>query len=362
MFSPAPMFLKATNLSKNYGNTPVLQDISLEIERGKCLALLGPSGCGKSTLLNILAGLLPADSGSISLDNQTIEDATTGFSSSPQQRRFAVVFQDLSLWPHLTVQQNVAMGLDYLQKSIPRSEKKGRIDNVLQLLGINDLRHRYPSMISGGQQQRVAIARAIVVEPAVLLMDEPLSSLDGKLREDLRSEIAALIHRLEITTVYVTHDFSEAMTVADDVAVMNKGRIEQCAPTDLIRHRPGTTFVASFLGINVIPYDYELEKLKGSDGEPLFPPHPHTTKRGFLLIPREDVTIHEQAKKTGVNHEGLIRWNARCIKNGFSDNRHEVHVRTSKGEVFRGFVNSPLQVDSPVTVEFNPRNVSFVET
>ena len=354
--------LVAENLSKSYGETPVLDGISIGVEKGKCLALLGPSGCGKSTLLNILAGLLPADSGTIRLGMELIEDAERGYFLSPQGRRFSMVFQDLSLWPHLTVAENIAFGLDYLDERLDRQSKEERLDRVLRQVGIYELRNRYPAMLSGGQQQRVAIARAIIVEPAVLLMDEPLASLDIQLREVLRDEIAALIRRLEITTVYVTHDHTEAMTVAHEVAVMRRGRIEQCAPPEEIYRYPATTFVASFLGsANHFPFTYELEDLRDEQGQALFPPHPPGSERGYLMIHREAVRVFPVSQARDFPGDGMIRWKALCVKNCFVGARHEVHAVTRKGEVFRGFTPHPVPLDCEVYVQFDPQEVIFVQ-
>ena len=353
-------YLQVDRITKSFGDTLVLNDVSFALERGKCLALLGPSGCGKSTLLNIVAGLLPADSGRLLLDGKVIEDPSLDISCSAQKRRFAVVFQDLSLWPHMTVSENVAFGLGTLP--LGREEKQSRVDEALKRTGIFPLRHRHPTTLSGGQQQRVAIARAIVVEPSVLLMDEPLSSLDAQLRDSMRDEIAGLIRRLNITTIYVTHDHTEAMTIAHKVAVMNEGRIEQIAEPRTIYDNPATTFVASFLGsANSFPYAYELEAVRDASGEPTFPPHPPGIKRGFLMVRREHVRIFPVSQVDEFPAHELIQWQATCIKNSFSGERYEVHALTRKGETFRGYSREPMPLDSKVIIEFDPRQIVFVE-
>lgn len=354
------IYLRASNIQKNYGDTAVLHDISFALEKGKCLALLGPSGCGKSTLLNILAGLMPSDGGRIMLNGVAIEDSERRLSQTAQERRFSMVFQDLSLWPHLTVAENVGFGLDYM--ALGERSKADRVDEVLRLVGMYPLRQRYPSMLSGGQQQRVAIARAIVVEPSVLLMDEPLASLDTRLREEMRDEIAALIRRLSITTVYVTHDHTEAMTVAHQIAVMNHGQIEQIASPRDILHLPATTFVASFLGsANYFPFTFELEDLRDEAGQSVFPPHPPGIARGFLMVRREEVQIFPLVQEKEFPGDGLIRWRGVCTKTSFTGTRYEVHVRTDKGELFRGFTPEPIQLDTKVMVQFDPYQVFFVE-
>lgn len=353
-------YLRVEGISKSYGENAVLKEVSFSLEQGKCLALLGPSGCGKSTLLNILAGLLPSDGGRLLLGGKVIEDGSKGVSLSAQKRRFAVVFQDLSLWPHMTVHENVAFGLENM--GLSREDKNVRVEEALKRTGIFLLRHRYPVTLSGGQQQRVAIARAIVVEPSVLLMDEPLAALDANLRDAMRDEIAGLIRRLNITTVYVTHDHGEAMTIAHQVAVMNEGQIEQMAEPREIYDNPATTFVASFLGsANAFSYSYELESLKQPDGEPVFPPHPPGKDRGFLMVRREHVRIFPVGQADEFPAGDLMQWEAICAKNSFSGERYEVHAVTSKGELFRGFTREPIALDSKVIVEFDPRTIVFVE-
>lgn len=338
----------------------MLNGISLGVEKGECLALLGPSGCGKSTLLNILAGLIPADRGRISLDGRTIEDVSCGQLASPQQRRFSMVFQDLSLWPHMTVEENVVFGLDYLKLS--RREKQERVENVLKLVGMHAMRERLPAQLSGGQQQRVAIARAIVVEPSVLLLDEPLAALDTKLREALRDEIAALIRRLGITTIYVTHDHTEAMTVAHRVAIMNAGQFEQIASPHEIYNYPQSTFVASFLGCaSFVPFTYEMEDLRDRSGTQIFPSHPPGKHRGFLLIRREQVKIFSVAQAEEFPGDGMIRWRGTCIKNSFIGASYEVHAKTRKGEVFRALAQEPIPLDAAVYIQFDPHEVLLVE-
>ena len=358
--SPSAAYLEVVRVSKSFAEIPVLNEVSLSLERGKCLALLGPSGCGKSTLLNIVAGLLPADGGFLRFDGEVIEDAETGHVVPAQQRRFSMVFQDLSLWPHMTVYENVAFGLQI--QGVAMEERRRRVEEALNRTGIFALRHRAPSTLSGGQQQRVAIARAIVVEPAVLLMDEPLAALDTNLRESMRDEIAALIRRLGITCIYVTHDHSEAMTVAHRVAIMNNGRIEQIASPREIYDQPATTFVASFLGsANCFPYSYELEAIRDSDGEALFPAHPLGAQRGFLMVRREHVRIFPANRSDEFPVDNMVQWEATCLKNSFSGERYEIHAVTQKGEIFRGFAQEPLALDSRVLVQFDPAQIIFVE-
>ena len=233
------------NVSLAYGATPVLRDVSLRIEPGEFFALLGPSGSGKSTLLRMLAGFNQPQSGSIKVDGSDV----TGV--SPWQRDIGMVFQNYALWPHMTVAQNVAFGLE--ERRLPRTEIKRRTAAALDLVGLADYGARRPNQLSGGQQQRVAVARTIAIEPKVLLLDEPLSNLDAKLRVHMRTELLALQRKLGITTIFVTHDQEEALSIADRVAVLDAGVIQQTGtPTELYDH-PCNRFIANFIGtINLL--------------------------------------------------------------------------------------------------------------
>jgi iron(III) transport system ATP-binding protein len=233
------------NVSLAYGTTQVLRDVSLRIEPGEFFALLGPSGSGKSTLLRMLAGFNQPQSGSIKVDGNDV----TGV--SPWQRDIGMVFQNYALWPHMTVAQIVAFGLE--ERRLPRAEITRRTAAALDLVGLADYGARRPNQLSGGQQQRVAVARTIAIEPKVLLLDEPLSNLDAKLRVHMRTELLALQRKLGITTIFVTHDQEEALSIADRVAVLDAGVIQQTGtPTELYDH-PCNRFIANFIGtINLL--------------------------------------------------------------------------------------------------------------
>ena len=233
------------NVSLAYGATQVLRDVSLQIEPGEFFALLGPSGSGKSTLLRMLAGFNQPQTGTIKVDGADI----TGV--SPWRRDIGMVFQNYALWPHMTVAQNVAFGLE--ERKLPRADITRRTAAALDLVGLSDYGARRPNQLSGGQQQRVAVARTIAIEPKVLLLDEPLSNLDAKLRVHMRTELLALQRKLGITTIFVTHDQEEALSIADRVAVLDAGVIQQIgAPTELYDH-PVNRFIANFIGtINLI--------------------------------------------------------------------------------------------------------------
>jgi iron(III) transport system ATP-binding protein len=250
----------------HYGETPVLKGIDVSLSKGKTLALLGPSGCGKTTLLRLVAGLLAPTKGSISIAGQVVADAASGAFAPPEKRNLGMVFQDYALWPHLTVGGNVSFPLE--MRGIGRADRKARTMRALERVGLQAYADRRPSDLSGGQQQRVAIARAIVAEPQLILFDEPLSNLDRELRENMVGELAELITSLGLTAIYVTHDHSEALTLADDVAVMRGGLIEQLASPDKLIASPATPEVADFLrlgGIADLECRDDLWFFKGSD-------------------------------------------------------------------------------------------------
>ena len=237
--------VRVENLRKTYGKVEALKDVSLNFRGGALTAILGPSGCGKTTLLRSIAGFIGVDAGRILFDT---EDVTT---LPPQRRGTAMVFQNYALWPHMTIFQNVAYGLR-LQK-VATADIQRRVRKVLQLVEIGnlaDVESRKPAALSGGQQQRVALARALVVEPKVLLMDEPLSNLDAKVRQRLRGELRRLQKQVGITAIYVTHDQEEALALADTVVLMDQGRIVQTGTPQEIYLRPRTAFAAEFLGVS----------------------------------------------------------------------------------------------------------------
>jgi iron(III) transport system ATP-binding protein len=217
--------------------------IELEVDEGEMLTLLGPSGCGKTTTLRCVAGLERPEGGDIVIDGRSM--LAKGF-VPPAKRGIGMVFQNYAVWPHMKVLSNVAYGMK-LQK-VPKADIRKRARDVLEMVGLKGLEERYPSQLSGGQQQRVALARALVRNPKVLLLDEPLSNLDAKLREKMRFEIKSLVRRMGITSVYVTHDQAEAMVISDRIAVMNAGNVVQVGTPDMIYQKPANKFVADFIG------------------------------------------------------------------------------------------------------------------
>jgi iron(III) transport system ATP-binding protein len=238
--------VRVSHLFKKFGNVNVLNDIDFTINEGEFFTLLGPSGCGKSTTLNSIAGLEQPTSGSISVGGTPFVDTERGIYVPTEERNLGMVFQSYALWPHMTVSKNLAMPLSIRRAS--RGDKAERIDEALDKVGLSHLKDRYPHELSGGQQQRVALARALVYSPSVLLLDEPLSNLDAKLREQARAWLKRLQEDLGITTVYVTHDQDEALSLSDRIAVMFEGHMAQIGTPKEIYERPATAHVAAFVG------------------------------------------------------------------------------------------------------------------
>ncbi|WP_265822093.1 ABC transporter ATP-binding protein [Geovibrio ferrireducens] len=234
-------YLKLENISKSFGTRKVLDSVTLTAEKGEFISLLGPSGCGKTTLLRIIAGLEKQNEGRVILEGRD-------YSYVPAScRNFGIVFQSYALFPNLTVTQNIGYGLQ--SRRMSRAERNEIIDEMLDITALHHEKDKYPFQLSGGQQQRVALARALALRPSVLLLDEPLSALDAKVREKLRREIRSIHDRMKITTVMVTHDQEEAITISDKIAVMNQGIIEQFAEPDELYFNPKTRFIAEFIGM-----------------------------------------------------------------------------------------------------------------
>lgn len=236
--------IEIERLVKRFGAVEAVDNVSFAAEKGKILVVLGPSGCGKSTVLRCIGGLEKPDAGTIRIRGEVVVDDTTFI--APEKRKLGMVHQSYAIWPHMTVFRNVAYPLR--ARKVPRNEWEHLVKDALGLVQLSELENRYPSQLSGGQQQRVALARAIVYKPEVLLLDEPLSNLDAKLREETRFDLMKLLHRLGITCIYVTHDQEEAMVIADIVAVMNKGKIQDIGTFGEIYATPKSEFLAAFIG------------------------------------------------------------------------------------------------------------------
>jgi ABC-type Fe3+/spermidine/putrescine transport system ATPase subunit len=236
--------LVLNGLGKSFGPVPAVADVDLTLRQGEFVSLLGPSGCGKTTTLRMIAGFIKPTTGTIEMNGVSL--SSTSHVVAPEKRGMSMIFQSYAIWPNMTVGQNVAFGLQL--RKLGKAEIQARVDRILDVVRMKHLKDRYPAELSGGQQQRVALARAIVIEPEVLLLDEPLSNLDASLREEMRSEIRRLHDAFRITTVYVTHDQAEAMVTSDRIVVMNQGRIEQTDDPISLYNAPKTRFVAGFIG------------------------------------------------------------------------------------------------------------------
>lgn len=232
--------IELNGCSKSYGAVPVLDDVSLQVKAGDFVTVLGPSGCGKTTTLRVIGGFITPDVGEVKIRGREVTDLP------PYRRNIGVVFQNYALWPHMTVFDNLAFGLRI--RKMGREEIAAQVDKSLGMVRLEGLKDRYPRELSGGQQQRVAMARALAIDPEVIILDEPLSNLDRRLREDMRIELKRLQRSLGVTMLFVTHDQEEALSMSDQVVVMHKGRIQQMADPRTVYQRPATAFVARFLG------------------------------------------------------------------------------------------------------------------
>ena len=337
------------HISKLFGATRAVDDVSLTIAAGELFFLLGPSGCGKSTLLRLIAGLHEPTSGRIFFNDADV-------TRLPTNRRNAVMcFQSYALWPHMTVKENVRFGLAV--RGLARPEQERKIEAVLKLVGMEALAQRKPNELSGGQQQRVALARALVVEPACLLLDEPLSNLDAKLRHGMRSEIRRICKAAGFTTVYVTHDQKEALSIADRIAVMKDGKVVQVGAPGELYHRPASSFVADFIGqTNLI-----RGTVTGKEGER------YAVKTGAGVIyavanghvPSGDVvlSIRPEQIRVGPGGPGINRLVGKSVETAFLGEASE-HVLDVGGQRLR-VVRTPPLFDAPqeMTVEFDPDDV-----
>ncbi|BBK30092.1 putative spermidine/putrescine transport system ATP-binding protein [Stella humosa] len=276
--------VRLDRLQKRYGTVVAVEEMSLAVPRGELLCLLGPSGCGKTTTLKMIAGFVPPSGGRILID----ESDVTGV---PAHRRdTGMVFQNYALFPHLTVAENIAFAPRNV--GMKRDETRRRVDELLELVQLGGLARRYPAELSGGQQQRVALARALALRPAVLLLDEPLSNLDARLRMQMRDELRGLVSRLGTTTLLVTHDQEEALAMADRIVVMNKGAVEQIGSPDEIYERPTSRFVAEFIGrCNLLPVRPGNGGVVLADGTGIAIDGPVPADAGLLAVRPEHVTL-----------------------------------------------------------------------
>jgi putative spermidine/putrescine transport system ATP-binding protein len=344
MTAPAP-HLSLAGLAKAYGGTPAVADVSLDVAQGECIALLGPSGCGKTTTLRMVAGFIAPDAGRISLAGRDITR------DPPNRRNIGMVFQAYALFPHLSVAGNVGFGLE--MRGVARGDAGRRIAAALDMVGLSAMAERYPSQLSGGQQQRVALARALVIEPDLLLLDEPLSNLDAGLRAEMRAEIASLRRRLGITTLFVTHDQHEAMALADRIAVMSTGRVVELGSPQALSEAPRHVFTAGFLGErNVLAGRAEAGAFH-VDGLPPIAAAPQDATHLVLRAARLSL---------GAVPNAAFRINGTVSDAAFLDDilSYEVTAGPLRLSVLRPSTEPFLPIGAPVTVSAPPDALSWI--
>ena len=325
------------NLQKSYGKTKVIHDLSVDIKEGELVVIVGPSGCGKSTLLRMVAGLEDINSGSILFDNKEVNDL------EPRERNIAMVFQNYALYPHMTVFQNMSYSLKILK--IPKDEINSRVQKAAEILELGELLERRPSQLSGGQRQRVAMGRAIVRDPVAFLFDEPLSNLDAKLRVQMRLEIKKLQTQLKTTSLYVTHDQVEAMTLADRMVVMNEGNVEHVGTPLEVYTKPKTLFTAQFIGspaMNILKGECQSSQINLSSGAKLKTKSKHNGKVNVGLRP-EDFTINEKGSiKLNVELVELI--GANTLIHGRLENSNEILVASIAGVISESEIGNQINL------------------
>ncbi|CAJ1004193.1 Spermidine/putrescine import ATP-binding protein PotA [Brevibacillus aydinogluensis] len=280
------------NIMKKFQNNVVVRDFNLQVEQGEFVSFLGPSGCGKTTTLNMIAGFLDPDEGELLIKGRRMNGVP------PYKRELGMVFQTYSLFPHMTVAENVAYGLKL--RKVGKAEMQERVKRVLELVKLPHVAERYPKQLSGGQRQRIAIARALVIEPSLLLLDEPLSNLDAKLREELRDELKRLHQEIGVTTIFVTHDQEEALSLSDRIVVLNHGRVEQIGTPEEIYNRPASEFDHTFIGKTnrlegvVLAQDGESLTVKTMGGLIV-----RAARQQRVFVPGERVAVFVRPEKSG---------------------------------------------------------------
>jgi ABC-type Fe3+/spermidine/putrescine transport system ATPase subunit len=353
------MRIAVDGLTKRFGKLEAVSGATFAIEAGELFTLLGPSGCGKTTLLRLVAGFHRPDDGTIRFGDRVVND------TPPHERGVGMVFQNYALWPHMTVLQNVGYGLKL--RGLPKAEIAARCAAVLEKVKLTGLGERYPGQMSGGQQQRVALARALVLNPQILLLDEPLSNLDAKIRVQLRAEIRKLQKELRITALYVTHDQEEALTMSDRVAVLDHGKVLQIGPPRELYERPASRFVADFIGVNNL-----LDAVvRGADAAGRLRV---ATALGELTAPPDDRFREGDACVACVRPENASvgapdgtaenRLEGRVSFGAYLGTSLRYDVDLGRGVLFKADVRSPrhepLPPGSPVTVTFSAANVALV--
>ncbi len=354
---PGMAFLRLAHLNKMFGGNPVVRDFVLDVDQGAFVSFLGPSGCGKTTTLRMIAGFEAPDGGAIHINGRDVTRLR------PNQRDVGMVFQSYALFPNMTVAGNVAFGLKVAKR--PPAEIRQRVDEMLNLVKLPQLADRFPHQLSGGQQQRVALARALSIKPQVLLLDEPLSALDAKIRVSLREEIRTLQRKLGITTIYVTHDQEEALSMSDRIVVMNEGRIEQIGTPFEIYNFPRTRFVASFVGtLNVLRgtvIDPAAGRIAIDDQEIVAAHAIEGAKAGDV----RSLALRPEIVAMGVDGAGGNRMRGTVEHVSFLGSVVRVRVRLRENALLLDTFNHPSVAPpvpgQPVVVGFAPENVLVLD-
>ena len=349
-----------TGIRKSYGKEVAVQDLDLTVEPGEFLTILGPSGCGKTTTLRAIAGLEEPDDGEIFLGERMVFSRRQGVIVPPERRGLGLIFQSYALWPHMTVERNITLALK--EKRLSRSEVEDRLSTALDMVQMTALRLRYPSELSGGQQQRVAVARMIALRPSILLMDEPLSNLDAKLRTEMRAELKRLHRDLESTTVYVTHDQVEALTLSDRIVVMDQGRVmQEGAPYD-IYHHPQNLFVAEFIGdprINLFTGNLvrENDAIRLDCGDMVLPVGSDLhTRSGKLIASVRPESIKVSTKQK----DDWLKVGLDNIQPTGANTILQAHAGRSPITLLQpGFIR--MDVGEPLWIDFDPATLNFFD-
>lgn len=330
--------VRLNNVVKRFGDFTALHELNLEIQEGEFLSLLGPSGCGKTTTLRLIAGFIQPSQGSILLGDEDVTQV------APQHREIGMVFQDYALFPHMTIAENIGFGLK--ERHYPKAQIEARVRELLDLIRLSDVGDRYPAEVSGGQQQRIAVARAVAYPPKVLLMDEPLGALDLKLREAMQIELRRIQQELKITTVYVTHDQTEAMNMSDRIVVMNAGRIEQIGSAEAIYNDPQSRFVAEFVGqINLLE-----GQIIGSEGN-FFTV---LTLGATVQVPKGNVAAGDKVT-IAVRPEHLQLVDSNTSNSGLNIITGTLSARMFTGNLTRLYVD--VGADKEIIIEARPQDV-----
>mgnify|MGYP002725635020 FL=1 len=347
-------------IKKSYGKEMAVQDLDLTVNPGDFLTILGPSGCGKTTMLRAIAGLEEPDEGEIQFGDRIVFSRRQGVIIPPENRNVGFIFQSYALWPHMTVEQNVTLALK--EKKLSSTEVESRLKKSLEMVQMEPYRKRYPSELSGGQQQRVAVSRLIALQSKILLMDEPLSNLDAKLRTEMRAELKRLHRELEATTVYVTHDQTEALTLSDIVVVMNKGLVMQSGTPYDIYHHPNNIFVAEFIGDP--PNNFFVGEIVDKDGQLqldckkiVFPmkKQPSSDSRKVIAAVRPEninVSFQEQKDWLKVTLKSVQPTGANTILQVKDGN---TEITLLQPEFIR------MKLDEPLWIRFDPESLNFFD-